>query len=176
MTALCALAVLILLYRAASEFHDRSVQFALLWLGVYGLFLSTWEPATLCYRMIDIIPLGILLAAGLKTLKPVAQEILSSLILATTLTVNLATRIGPMRRPEENSFYQETLALSKITSPDSLYVSEGGLSWMYLLYFTGRTAWNKHSLDPQRLSAEIARQKKIRPVYLQTGSSWEQVR
>ena len=176
MTALCALAVLILLYRAASEFHDRSVQFALLWLGVYGLFLSTWEPATLCYRMIDIIPLGILLAAGLKTLKPVAQGILISLILATTLTVNLATRIGPMRRPEENSFYQETLALSKITSPDSLYVSEGGMSWMYLLYFTGRTAWNKHSLDPQRLSAEIARQKKIRPVYLQTGSSWEQVR
>ena len=34
------------------------------------------------------------------------------------------------------------LTLSKMTSPDSLYLTEGGLSWLYWLYFTGRTAWN----------------------------------
>lgn len=176
MTAVSALAVLFLLFRVIHELHDRSVAFALLWLGAYGLFLSTWEPATLCYQITDIIPLGILMAVGLKSLKIPAQGILMGLILATTLTVNLATRIGPMHRSEENSLYQETLALSKITSPDSLYVMEGGTSWIYLLYFTGRTAWNKHSFDPQRLNDEMARQKKIRPVYIQTGSSWEQVR
>ena len=176
MTAVSALLVLILLLRAFRQFHDRAVAFALLWLGVYGLFLSTWEPATLCYRLTDIIPLGILMAAGLKSLKTAAQAILMGLLLVTTFPVNLATRIGPMHRPEENLLCQETLTLSKITPPDTLYITEGGMSWIYLLYFTGRTAWNRHSMTPQRLKEEIARQKKIRPVYIQTGSTWEQVR
>jgi len=154
----------------------RLVRFALAWLGVYGLFLSTWEPATLCYRMTDIIPLGILLAVGLKPLKAGAQAVLVSLLLGSTFCVNASSRIGPMHRPEENPLYQDALALSKITSPDSLYISEGGMFWIYILYFTGRTAWNRHSLAPLRLTEEIARQKKIRPVYIQSGSSWEQVR
>jgi cadmium resistance protein CadD (predicted permease) len=176
MTAVSALILLILLFRAVREFHNRAVAFALLWLGTYGLFLSTWEPATLCYRMTDIIPLGILMAVGLKSLKAAAQGVLIGLVLAATLAVNLATRIGPMRRPEENPLYQETLTLSRIAPPDSLYITESGTSWMYLLYFTGRTAWNRHSLDPERLEEAIARQKKIRPVYIQNGSSWDQVR
>jgi len=43
-------------------------RFSWLWIGVYGLFLSTWEPSTLCYRMTDILPLGILLALGFANL------------------------------------------------------------------------------------------------------------
>jgi len=174
MTAVSALITLFLLLRAAREFHERMVVFALLWLGVYGLFLSTWEPATLCYRMTDIIPLGILMAIGLKSMKTAVQGVLIGLLLVATVSVNLATRIGPMRRVEENTLYQETLALSKMTSPGSLYITEGGMSWIYLLYFSGRTAWNKHSWDPRRLNEEILKQKKSRPVYVQTGSSWEQ--
>jgi hypothetical protein len=175
-TAVSAFIALILFWRALREIHQRSIAFALLWIGVYGLFLSTWEPATLCYRMADIIPLGILMAAGLRSLKIAAQGILISLLLATTLTVNLTTRILPMRQMEQNTLYQETLTLSRITSPDSLYITEGGMSWMYLLYFTGRAAWSRSSWDPLRLDEEIARQKKIRPVYIQKGSAWEPAR
>jgi len=116
------------------------------------------------------------MAVGLKPLKTAAQAILIGILLTTTLSVNLATLIGPMRRPERNSLYQKTIALSKMTSPESLYITEGGTSWIYLLYFTGRTAWNRHSLAPERLNEEIARQKKVRPVYIQSGPSWEQVR
>lgn len=175
LTSVSAILVLLLLWRAVREIRQKLIRFALLWLAVYGLFLSTWEPSTLCYRMIDVIPLGILAAVGLRSLKTGAQGILIGLFLASTLTVNFMTRIGPMRRIEQNTHYQETLALTRISSPDSLYITEGGVPWMYLLYFTGRTAWNRRSWDPQRLADEIARQKTIRPVYVQKGSKWESV-
>ncbi len=147
--------------------------FAWLWLAVYGLFLSTWEPSTLCYRMTDIIPLGILLALGLKTFRSSSQMAFVSIFLASLFTVNITTLIRPMNRPDQNADYQETLRLSKITSPDSLYITEGGIPWIYLLYFTGRTAWNAHSFEPERLKQEIARQKMHRAVYIQKGSLWE---
>jgi hypothetical protein len=176
MTAIAAAVALILFYRAIKEIHEKWVVFALIWLGVYGLFLSTWEPETLCYRMVDVIPLGILMAVALRSLKIAAQASLVILVLATTLTVNVITRIGPMRHDEQNTLYQETLTLSRITSPNSLYITEGGMSWMYLLYFTGRTAWYRNSWDPMRLEDEIARQKKVRPVYIEKGSNWEPAR
>jgi hypothetical protein len=176
LTAVSGLVIFILLFRILREKRGRLATFALLWFGVYGLFFSTWEPATLCYRMTDVIPLGILLALGLKTLKISVQAPFLAVLLASLLTVNLADRIIPMGRPEKNLSYQEVLALSKISTPDSLYLTEGGYPWMYLLYFTGRTAWNRRSLDPRRLEEVISRQKKIRPVYIQKGRLWEQVR
>lgn len=154
---------------------DRTVGFSWLWLGVYGLFLSTWEPGTLCYRMTDVIPLGIVLASGLKTFRTASRFALLGALLVATAAVNLATRIVPMHQAERNPAYQQTLDLSKTTSPDSLYVAENSLSWIYLLYFTGRTAWNAHSFEPGRLAQELDQQKRSRPVYVQSGSAWRQI-
>jgi len=179
MTLLSCGVLLFLWIRAWSKSSKKDLsltRFALVWIVAYGLFLSTWEPATLCYRMTDILPWGILMAVGLKDMRLGTQGILLSLLLATTLTVNGLTRIGPMSRPEENTLYQDTLTLSKITPSDSLYITEGGMAWLYLLYFAGRTAWNRQSWDPQKLSEIITRQKKIRPVYIQKGSVWEPAR
>ena len=67
-----------------------------------------------------------------------------------------------MSRTEQNTAYQETLRLSKITSPQSLYLTGGGLSWIYLLYFTGRTAFNARSMSAETLSRAITEQPAVR--------------
>ncbi len=162
-----------LIMRGWPQKVDKASRFAWLWLGVYGLFLSTWEPATLCYRMTDIIPFGILLALGLKTWKPTPQILIALSLLISTLSVNLLTRVMPMHRVELNSTYQEVLSLSKMTPPDSLYITNGGLPWIYLLYFTGRTAWNALSYEPHQLDQAILREKRSRSVYVLKGSSWQ---
>ena len=155
------------------HWSDQVARFAWLWIGVYGLFLSTWEPATLCYRMTDIIPLGILLALGLRPLTRPRQLSIVSLLLCSTLMLNVFTRILPMHDATQNTAYQETLSLSKINPPNSLYIVSGGLSLIYLPYFAGREAWNAGSFDPKWLASEIARQKRTRPVYLQKGTAWQ---
>jgi len=145
------------------------VRFSLLWLGTYGLFLSTWEPGQLAYRTADVLPLGILLAEGLVRFKEPVRPLLIGFLLASLLTINLQTRIRPMHRPQQNAAYQEALHLSRITSPRSLYLTGGGLSWIYLLYFTGSTAWNARTFNAGALSSEVARLKRERPVYMQSG-------
>ena len=169
--------MLVLLFLAGSaKTQDRRwIRFSALWLAAYGLLLSTWEPATLCYRMTDIIPLGILFALGLKSWRVPNQILLASVFLASTLSVNLATRILPMHDASRNSTYQDTLSLSKISSPNSLYITPGGAPWIYLLYFTGRTAWNANTYDPGRLADEINRQKKQHSVYRLEGTTWKKV-
>ena len=151
------------------------MSFALLWIGVYGLFLSTWEPSTLCYRITDIIPWGILLAVGLKTWNEPVRIWATSLFLVSTLGLTLYSRILPMHQAELNPVYQETLSLSRMTPPQSLYLTRGGPLWIYLLYFTGRTAWNAGAFEPERLQEEITRQKKVRPVFDLRGNTWQRI-
>ncbi len=166
---------LCLLIGGSQRKSERLTSFSWIWLAVYGLFLSTWEPATLCYRMTDVLPVGILLALGLRRWRPVFQVVLALLFLGSTLTVNFVSRILPMHQPDQNAVYQETIMLSKMTPPNSVYVTNGGLLWIYLLYFTGRTAWNADAFEPRRLEEEIARQKQSRPVYVRQGSSWQKI-
>jgi hypothetical protein len=175
LTAVSMGLALLFLMRSASERGERAARFSWIWLGTYALFLSTWEPATLCYRMTDIVPLGILFALGLKKTRAPIQILLTTLFLGCTLTVNLASRILPMHDAGANKVYQETLSLSKISPSNSLYITQGGPSWIYLLYFTGRTAWNANAFPPGKLEEEIRRQKHTRPVYMQDGASWKKV-
>ncbi len=165
----------VFLVRSWENRHEKTWWFSWIWLAVYGLFLSTWEPQTLCYRIPDIIPLGILFALGLKTWRAPLQILMSALWLGTTLALNLSTRILPMHQIERNLVYQDTLSLSKRSPPRSLYITQGGLSWIYLLYFMGRTAWNANAIDVGDLKKAIDRVKRNRPVYLQKGASWQRV-
>ena len=114
------------------------------------------------------MPLGILLAEGLARFKEPVRPLLIGLLLASVLTINLQTRIRPMHRTQQNAAYQDALHLSRITSPRSLYLTGGGLSWIYLLYFTGSTAWNARTFNAATLPREIARLKRERPVYMQS--------
>ncbi len=168
-TALSMSLLGLLIIRSWTYRKEPLALFAWLWLLVYGLFLSTWEPSTLCYRITDIIPIGILITLGLRRWKPPVQGAVVLLLVLSVVTVNMTTRILPMSHAEQNQMYQETLTLSRITSENSLYVTGGGLTWIYLLYFTGRTAWNGRSLEPQALRDELVRQKAKRAVYVQSS-------
>lgn len=153
------------------SFRNRSElwKFSLIWLGAYALFLWTWEPRTLCYRMADIVPLAILLSLGAARMGKTFRNIWLILLLGTTLAANFGTLIGSLRRAESNAVYRETLALSKETPPHALYLTGGGDTWIYLLYFGGRSAWNVHLLPSQRLTDGVARHKQSHPVYAQTS-------
>lgn len=152
-----------------SDKNKQLRKWSLLWIAVYALFLWTWEPATLCYRMTEIIPLTLLIAMGLQELKePFVRWGLLATLLGSTLTVNFITQAYPMSRANENILYQQTLALSKTTPDTSLYLTGGGITWIYLLYFTGRSAWNVHLVPAQRLSDEIARHRQGRTVFIQS--------
>ena len=178
MGVLAALSIgifLAIIVRGVKQKSQKVTHFCWLWFAAYGLLLSTWEPTTLCYRMTDIIPFGLLLAIGLRAWPPARQIILAAMFFGTTLALNASTQILPMHEIKLNRVYQDTLSLSKITPPDSLYITHGGPPWIYLLYFTGRTAWNADLFDHERLAEEIERQKREHPVYVLEGLQWQRV-
>jgi hypothetical protein len=168
LTLISGLPLAALLGLSLHEQKDRRWVFCMLWLAVYGIFFWTWEPATECYRMTDLIPLGILMAFGLKTLKRAAPYAVLTVLFLSFFALNLRTRIYPMQDARRNTLYQETLALANATPDQSLYLTAGQTPWIYLLYFSGRTAWNLHSLqrDPLRLESEVARGVSTRPVFI----------
>jgi hypothetical protein len=146
LTGISAAGYLTLFGRSLARKADLKWRFSMLWLGVYAVFFWTWQPWTECYRMTDIIPLAILLALGLQTIPTGAYRtgvILT--VLLTTAAVNFATRIEPMNRISENALYQDVHKLSDLTPENSIYLTLGGSTWIYLLYFTGRTALDLHS-------------------------------
>jgi hypothetical protein len=147
--------------------------FSLLWLAIYGLFFWTWEPRTECYRMTDMIPLSLLLALGLQALpQGTVRWATLTLLFVTLYSVNWRTLIAPMHNVENNTLYQETMALARATPESSLYLTTGGTPWIYLLYFTGRSAWDLHSFqrDPQHFASELRRHAAIQPVYVQSDA------
>jgi len=128
------------------------IRFCLVWIGVYAVFFSTWEPTTLCYRMTDVLPWTLLLAMGVSTLSSpkVARVVVAGWVLSLA-GLNGWSKILPMHDIKHNTAYQQTLALAKITPAESVYLTAGGIPWIYLLYFTGRSGWNAVTLSPQKL-------------------------
>jgi hypothetical protein len=153
--------------------HGRIWMFCALWLGVYAVFFWTWEPHTECYRMTDMIPIALLLALGLQGLPAHAeQRAASGLLLLTLLLINSRTRLAPMHEAQNNPLYQQTLALASVTPENSLYLTGGSSPWLYVLYFTGRSAWDLHAFnrDPQRMNSEIRRHQANQPVFIQSSA------
>lgn len=142
--------------------------FCVIWLAVYALFFWTWEPGTECYRLTDFVPLAVLFALGLKNLSRKVQYGMSLLLIGTLLPINWVSRIQPMSQAENNLVFQEIQELRAVTPEDSLYLTPGGLTWIYLLYFTGRSAWNVHSFqrNPEFFDKELDRHLKIQPIYI----------
>ncbi len=169
LTAISAALIVALFGFSFKQKGQRIWMFSMLWLAVYGVFFWTWEPRTECYRMTDLVPLSILLALGLRAVRPARlQGVVLALILVTLGPLNLRARIVPMHDPVKNVLYQETLSLARRTPENSLYLTAGGSQWIYLLYFTGRSAWDLHAFtrDPHRLDVEIRRHYINRPTYI----------
>jgi hypothetical protein len=157
LTAIGMATVGYLLYRATRFASRPLVRFAWLWLASYMLFLWTWEPATECYRLTDVIPLGLLIGLGLAQIaSPQKQAMIAiGLFLAFAYT-NGTTRIRPMAIAENNRTYQEVAALAKLTPATTVYVTPGGSTWIYLLYFTGRSAYSLATPGGRRILAQHA--------------------
>ncbi len=131
---------------------SRVINFSLVWLGTYAVFFSTWEPRTLCYRMTDLIPFTLLLmSACLAWPRRRVRLLVAGCWMASLGIINFFSRARPMHDSANNAAYQQTLALARATPVHSLYLTPGGLSWMYLLYFTGRSAWNMRLLSVDEL-------------------------
>jgi hypothetical protein len=174
LTGISIVITLLLLVSSWRRRKDVRWRFSLIWLAVYGVFFWTWEPTTECYRMTDLIPWGVLLALGLGSLrKPGMRWGCSIGLVLTLLPINWYTRIDPMHEPERNVVFQETLAVARSTPDQSLYLTTGGIRWIYLLYFTGRSAWDLHSFvrNPEHLRLEIERHRLQQPVFIQTDAA-----
>jgi len=138
-------------YALRGSWRSPLTQFSLIWIGVYAAFFSSWEPQTLCYRMTDVIPWTLLLASGLQALHSEKHRLIAAGGgLLSLILINLTVRIIPMNRVENNRAYQHTLQLVRLTPEQSVYLTGGGLPWIYLLYFTGRSAWNAKNLPEDR--------------------------
>jgi hypothetical protein len=174
LTGISAAAGAFLLRRSFQKRKDARWVFCILWLAVYGIFFWTWEPTTECYRMTDMIPWAILGALGISTLKqPRLQRALAAVLAASFIPLTLRTRIYPMQDEHRNHIYQEVRHLTQRTPEDSIYLTVGGIPWIYLLYFSGRTAWNLRSFtrDPERFKREIARHLRSRPIFIRAETA-----
>lgn len=148
-------------------------RFSFLWILAYGLFLWTWEPRTECYRMSEIIPLAIALSLGAQQIRRrVIQKLVLSGIFVSTLLVNFYTRISPMHQTEKNALFMEVSELAAQTPENSIYLTLGGSPWIYLLYFTGRQAFDLHraAREPDAFWKDLARQRGQRPVLISTAA------
>ena len=159
-----------LLGRSYVHRRERLWRFSMIWLGVYALFFFTWEPNNTHYRMGDVIPLALLMGLGTSTFfkSPRFFYGFTGLLLALLLAVNLQTRIAPMHQLEQNTVYTEVRSLALATDPHSLYLTAGGTRWLYLLYFSGRKAWDVADKGPQSGVTEATLRAALRegPVYV----------
>jgi hypothetical protein len=170
-TAVSAMLLGLVLFFAWKATDPWRRNFALLWIGVFALFWWSWEPSTECYRMAEAVPFGILLTLGLQQWKQEKRALGVGLILAMTfLGINWQTRVYLMNQTENNTLYMQTLAVAKLTPSNSLYLTEGGLPWIYLLYFTGRSGWNIHLLRTDRLAQHLKKNKSIQSIFVYSSA------
>ena len=143
-----AAAMIALAFRSSEE---RLRRFAGIWIAVFALFLWTWEPSTECYRLTECIPWAILITLGARHLSRPWRRGFLALMFLLTAAVTWALRIRPMHVPALNPVYAQVTQLASATPVSSIYLTSGGAPWLYLLYFTGRTAWSLHSPATPRL-------------------------
>lgn len=145
--------------------------FAMIWIGIYGLLLMTWEPSTLCYRMSEAMPFALLLALGIERLPKtwLRWGVLGVGIVSTTL-LTWQTRILPMSHEDGNALFNQIRLLAKITPANSIYLTEGGPTWIYMLYFTGRTALNLQNVPSDKIEDMVNRHKKFVPTFVHTSA------
>lgn len=174
LTAVSGTCLVILLGRSFRDRRQPLWRFSALWLIAYGLFLWTWEPGTECYRMSDAVPVALLLALGLQTLSfKKMRWALPACLFVALLPLNAATRIYPMSQSAGNATFIEISRLLQWTPENSLYLTTGGLPFIYLLYFGGRSARDLHrwNLRGTESEAEIARVQGMAPVLIQSAAT-----
>lgn len=142
MTGISVIAVALMLLGLRRHSFPLVIHFSFLWIAIYGILLSTWEPTTLCYRMTDILPLGILLSVGIANLpKPFMARSIGAAAFLFTAALTLQTRIRPMQDPNNNIVYTEVMNFHRTHPPETPFVTSNSMARLYMLYFAGRNAY-----------------------------------
>ncbi|MBI4386843.1 MAG: hypothetical protein HY551_05625, partial [Elusimicrobia bacterium] len=137
--------------------RPKVARVAALWLAGYALLFLSWEPYTEVYRITDLIPLWLLIAAGVPRPKKWmgGSAALAAGVLALGLW-NLRDVIVPRSDPARNSGLQRALWIARKT-PEEAWVAVDHEDQVYVPYFAHRRPLilRYHVADRDSLSRRI---------------------
>ena len=138
---------------AARGGHRRLAILAGLWLGGYALLFILWQPWTVVYRVVDLLPLWLLIALWADDARPRLAMVGAWVLAAGTL--NATTLILPACDPTKNKPLQEAVWLAQATPPEAwIVVSAHGQ--VYVPYFSHRRPVNlRYHADDESLGRRL---------------------
>lgn len=168
------------LWRGLRDGRRRAAASAALWILSYAVLYTTWQPATVVYRISDLLPLWLLAAFGLESL---ASPAWTAAALALALgAFNYRFAIAPHADPASNAELEQTLWTAGRTPPQA-WIVVTGLGQVYVPYFGHRRPLNMRYFEgrPEALAARLdALAADGQPVYVtdwtlqRAASGWAQ--
>jgi hypothetical protein len=121
----------------------RQARFWLAWLAGYAALFLTWEPATIVYRVSDLLGLWALAHLGLRPLSPRARAGLLAAWTAAAGAFNLATVVRPAADAANNADLTETRWAGARVPADAWMLATGPCA-VYYPYFERLRMVNLH--------------------------------
>ena len=133
----------------------RQSRFWLLWLGGYAALFLAWEPATIVYRVSDLIGLWALAMMGLEGMSSRARTAALAGWTAVAFAYNLTFVIRPAADPTSNADLVETRWI-QAHAPVDAWIVTNGRGAVYLPYFAHLKTLNLRYLqDESSLNAKL---------------------
>jgi hypothetical protein len=152
--------------------HKTVMGACLLWLGLYAVVFSSWEPYTMVYRVSDLIPFLILMALISRELwRGVGHGL--ALALAITLGLgNFGAEIYPRSFWTNNASWRTMQMFQTATEPNAWIAGNEGSDNIYIAYFAQRRplvldAYRDRPDELVQLLTRIARAHE--PIYVESG-------
>lgn len=110
-----------------------------IWIGVYALFFSSWEPGNITYHQTDLIPLWIVIAFIFKSMPGSLVKLVAAAIVVIVLFVNnFYGVIYPLSKASHNPLLSKMKFINEISNPQDLIIIKGGWGRVYVPYFSRR--------------------------------------
>jgi len=156
-------AILLVRLRHGWRQHRTVVISSAVWLGVYFLFLSTWEPATLVYSLANVFPIwSIMFVVFYPAITGYGAKVAIVAALAVLTAANLICAVSPLSDPLKNARLQRMLQLRSATPPGSVIVLSNSYDKVYVPYFAGRIPFYMSWFDEDAPAATLRLQGALR--------------
>lgn len=110
-----------------------------IWIGVYALFFSSWEPGNITYHQTDLIPLWIVIAFIFKSMPGSLVKLGAAAIVVIVLFINnFYGVIYPLSKASRNPLLSKMKFINEISNPQDLIIITGGWGRVYVPYFSRR--------------------------------------
>ncbi|MBI5882032.1 MAG: hypothetical protein HZB91_02885 [Elusimicrobia bacterium] len=146
--------------------RDRLTRGALLWLAGYAVLYTSWQPATIVYRVSDLLAAWLLIACAAS--RPPWKAMLLASYVGAAGFFNWKALVEPWTHPARNQAYQAALWLNKAV-PENGWVASLDLDQVYVPYFGMRKPLNiRYYHDRRDVLAEriTALEKAGEPVFV----------